>query len=301
MASAKIWLAETRPQFLLLTPVCVFAGIAASLYDDFSFHSLYFGLALIGGLFAHISVNVLNDYSDYKSGVDLKTVLTPFNGGSGILPSALMKPGEVLALGLASLAVVIAIGIYFITVYGFEILPIGIAGLIFASLYTPFITRLPATSEVAAGGGFALITLGTYFTQSGDYSVTSAFVTFLTFLLVANLLLINEIPDTEADRIGGRKHLPISLGTKAAARIYSVVIVLAYFVIIVGVAAEVLPILSLLGMLTLPFGLKAMMGSLKNHDDLENLVPSQSANILVVLVTPLLMSAGIIIDIYLIQ
>ncbi len=298
MASAKVWLAETRPQFLLLTPVCVFAGIAASLYDDVSFHGLYFALALIGGLCAHITVNVLNDYFDYKSGVDLKTVRTPFSGGSGILPSAAMKPGEVMALGLGSLAVVIGIGIYFITVYELAVLPIGIAGVIFASLYTPLIMKLPATSEVAAGGGFALITLGTYFTQSGTYSAASAVVTLVTFLLVANLLLINEIPDAEADRIGGRKHLPISFGTGAAAKIYSVVVVLAYAVIVVGVIIDVLPVLALLGLLTLPFGLKAMMGSLRNHNDIERLIPSLGANILMVLVTPLLMSVGIVIGTY---
>ena len=38
MATLKVWVAETRPQFLLLTPVCVFARIAASLYDGISFN-----------------------------------------------------------------------------------------------------------------------------------------------------------------------------------------------------------------------------------------------------------------------
>ncbi|MFO8102252.1 MAG: prenyltransferase [Dehalococcoidia bacterium] len=298
MAGAKIWLAETRPQFLLLVPVCVFAGIAAALYDGISFNGLYFALAFIGGLCAHITVNVLNDYFDYKTGVDLKTVRTPFSGGSGILPAALMKPGEVLVLGLGSLLVVLGIGIYFITVYGWEIIPIGIVGLICASLYTPFISRLPVTSEVAAGGGFALITLGVYFTQSGDYSVASAFVTMLTFLLVANLLLINEIPDTEADRSGGRRHIPINFGTGVAAKVYAMVLLVAYVLVIGAVAGGFLPLLALLALLTLPFGLKAALGSIKNHGNSGKLVSAQAANILVVLVTPLLMALGITLDVY---
>ncbi|MCP4613059.1 MAG: prenyltransferase, partial [Planctomycetes bacterium] len=126
MSTVKVWVAETRPQFLILAPICVFAGIATSLYDGISFHGLYFALALIGAICAHITVNVLNDYFDYKTGVDLKTTRTPFSGGSGILPSAAMKPNEVMLLGLVSLAIVIGIGIYFITVYGVDILPIGI-------------------------------------------------------------------------------------------------------------------------------------------------------------------------------
>ncbi|MBT4513367.1 MAG: prenyltransferase [Chloroflexi bacterium] len=298
MSTAKIWIAETRPQFLILTPICVFVGIAASLYDGISFHGLYFALALIGAICAHITVNVLNDYFDYKTGVDLKTTRTPFSGGSGILPSAAMKPNEVMLLGMVSLAIVIGIGTYFITVYGVDILPIGIAGVICASLYTPLIMRLPGASEIAAGAGFAFITLGTYFTQDGTYSSASAVVSTVTFLLVANLLLINEIPDTEADRLGKRKHIPIVLGTQAAARIYALINILAYITIIAGVISQAIPALALLGLLTIPLAIKAMKGAVKNHNDIENLVPSLGANILVVLVTPLLMSIGITIWAY---
>ncbi len=298
MATAKVWVVETRPQFLILTPVCVFAGVAASLYDGGSFHGLYFALAMIGAICAHITVNVLNDYFDYKSGVDLNTVRTPFSGGSGILPSLAIKPSEVLALGLGSLAIVIAIGIYFITVYGADILPIGIVGVLFAAVYTPVITKMPMSSEISAGAGFGLITLGTYFTQSGTYTAASAVVTTVVCLLVANLLLINELPDVEADRVGGRKHLPITYGTKVAGRVYGVVTVLAYSVIVGAVVASIMPALALLGLLTLPFGIKAIKGAIKSHDDIENLVPSLGANILVVLVTPLLMSVGIIIWAY---
>ena len=71
MTNVKVWIGETRPQFLLLTPVCVFAGLAAALYDDVSFHGLYFSLAFIGALCAHITVNVLNDYLNRALQVDI--------------------------------------------------------------------------------------------------------------------------------------------------------------------------------------------------------------------------------------
>jgi len=294
MATAKVWVAETRPQFLLLTPVCVFAGIAASIYDGNPFNGLYFALSFIGALCAHIAVNVLNDYFDYRSGVDLKTVRTPFSGGSGILPSAAMRPNEVLALGLGSLAVVIGIGIYFITVYGAAILPLGLAGVLFASLYTPLITRLPAASEFAAGG-FALMILGTYFTQAGTYSAAAAVSTILGWLLIANLLLLNEVPDAEADRMGGRRHLPILIGPRGAVIVYSGIVIASYGAIVGGVVTGALPVLALLGLLTLPFGIKAITGALKSYANIEKLIPALGANIIVVLATPLLMAAGVMI------
>ncbi|MDD5093209.1 MAG: prenyltransferase [Dehalococcoidia bacterium] len=294
MANVKILFAETRPQFLLLTPVCVFAGIAASLYDGNAFHGMSFVLAFIGALFAHITVNVLNDYFDYQSGVDLKTERTPFSGGSGMLPEGMLKPSDVLLLGLGSLAVVILIGIYFIAQYGWAMLPIGLVGVLLISLYTPIFTRIPAASEVAAGG-FGLLVLGTYFTQEGTYSAAAVVSTVVTGLLIANLLLLNEFPDAEADKVGGRKHLPITLGPSVAAKIYCGIVLLSYAVIIGGVIAEILPTPALLGLLTLPLGMKAMRGAIKNYKKIGELVPSLGMNVLVVLLTPFLMSVGVVI------
>ena len=81
MTGLKTWFAETRPHFLLLTPVCVFVGIAVAVYQSDSLKALHLALALLGALLAHISVNVLNDYFDYRSGIDLETRRTPFSGG----------------------------------------------------------------------------------------------------------------------------------------------------------------------------------------------------------------------------
>lgn len=289
----KIWLAETRPRFLLLTPVCVFAGLAVSFLEGHPFRPLYFVLALAGALCAHIAVNVLNDYFDYRRGIDLRTHRTPFSGGSGLLPTGQLPPQGVLLLGLASLGVVILIGVYFLLVYHWAILPIGLAGVILVTLYTPYLTRLPAVSEVAAGG-FALIVLGTYFTQSGTYSVAIALVTIMAGLLIANLLLLNEFPDVEADLSGGRRHLPIILGRRRAALAYCAVNVLAYGIILAGVLAQIMPWPALFGLVTLPLALKTMRGALNYYNHPENLIPSLGANVMVVLLTPLFLSLGLV-------
>lgn len=75
----KVWFAETRPQFLLLSVVLAFLGSSMAWYASglwsfrFSFHIGHALLAFLGLLLCHIGVNVLNDYFDYKSGIDLKT------------------------------------------------------------------------------------------------------------------------------------------------------------------------------------------------------------------------------------
>ena len=295
MAVFKTWILELRPQFLLLVPVCVFCGVAVSLYEGYPFNAVYFVLAFFGALFAHISVNVLNDYFDYKSGIDLKTHRTPFSGGSGVLPTGMLRPRNVLFLGLGSLAVTILIGIYFIYMMP-VILPVGLLGVLLVLIYTPYLTRLPGITELVGPGlGFGLMVLGTYVVQTEAYSAAAIAVAIVSGLLIADLLLLNEFPDVEADRFAGRKHIPIILNRGRAAGIYCLILVLVYALIVGAVVTEVLPIIALLGLATLPLGIKAIKGVLRSHSDRANLIPVMGMNVQVVLLTPLLMSTGILI------
>ena len=95
----KILFLDARPQFLILSVVLAFLGTSIAWYDGY-FHLGYAVLAFVGLLLAHISVNLLNDYFDYRSGVDLEVKRTPFSGGGGMLPAGLLKPTRVLLAGV---------------------------------------------------------------------------------------------------------------------------------------------------------------------------------------------------------
>ncbi len=282
----KVWFLETRPQFLILTPMCVLVGVAAAAYDGFDLQPLHVILTLIGALLAHISVNVLNDYFDYRSGIDLATKRTPFSGGSGILPAGLLKAQQVYLLGLASLIGVGAIGIYFTFEYGWTILPLGILGMVVIYLYTTHITKNPLLCAIAPGLGFGpLMVVGTYFTQTG--------------FLVSNLLLLNQFPDVEADKVASRRHIPIAFGRRFSARVYAVLMLATYVSLAAAVGFGVLPLTALIGLLTLPLAVKTVMGALKNYDDMEKLMPSLGMNIQVILLTTLLTGVGILLGLLL--
>ncbi|GAI10525.1 unnamed protein product, partial [marine sediment metagenome] len=204
----KIWFLETRPQFLLLSVVLAFLGTCLAWYNG-AFHLGYAVLAFVGLLLAHISINVLNDYFDYRSGIDLATKRTPFSGGSGILPAALLKPRQVFWLGMSSFLLAGAIGIYFVMVRGWFLLPLLLVGAICIFLYTPVITKL-GWPEWAPGVGMGTLpVLGAYFVQTGGYTLPAVIAAIPSGILVHNLLLLNEFPDTEADKGAGRRTLPI--------------------------------------------------------------------------------------------
>ncbi len=86
MTTFKYILGPMRLPFLILTPACVVLGLATAVWRSGEVSWFRFILALIGAVFAHISVNAFNEYFDLKTGLDYKTERTPFSGGSGTLP-----------------------------------------------------------------------------------------------------------------------------------------------------------------------------------------------------------------------
>jgi 1,4-dihydroxy-2-naphthoate octaprenyltransferase len=288
----KVWFLETRPQFLLLSVVLAFLGISIAWYDGY-FHLGYALLTFLGLLLCHISVNVLNDYFDYESGIDLETKRTPFSGGSGILPTARLKPKQVLWLGLGSLILAVPIGIYFVVTRGWDLLPLLIVGALCAVLYTPLIARL-GFPEWAPGVGLGILPiLGAYFIQTTAYTLPAVIAAIPSGILVHNLLLLNEFPDVEADKKAGRRTMPILIGKTRTWMVYSALTIAVYLWIIGWVAAGIMPLFALIALLTLPFAIKAIRGSQK-HEDMNQLVPAMANNVQVVLLTQLLLGIGYI-------
>ena len=288
----KVWFLETRPQFLFLSVVLAFLGTTIAWYDG-DFHLGYALLAFLGLLLCHISVNVLNDYFDYKSGIDLEAKRTPFSGGSGILPAALLKPRQVLWFGLVSLLLAVPIGVYFVLARGWALLPLLVVAALCTILYTPVLTRL-GWPEWAPGAGMgALPVLGVYFVQTADYTLPAVIAIIPSGILVHNLLLLNEFPDVEADKKAGRKTLPIVIGKSKAWIVYSILTLVVYVWITGWVLAGKMPEFSLIALLTLPLAIKAIQGARK-HDEMSQLVPAMSNNVLVVLLTQFLLGIGYI-------
>ncbi len=297
MLKAKIWLRQIRAPFLVLTPISVLVGVAVAVYEGYALNALYLALAFIGAMLAHIAVNLLNEYFDYKSGVDFKTLKTPFSGGSGVLVEGLLSPRNVYIVGLACVAAVVGIGAYFFTQHGALILPLGFAGIVLVYFYTTHLTRSPLVCAIAPGLGFGpLMVMGTYFALTGTYSLSAAMASMVPFFLVSNLLLLNQFPDVEADASVSRRHLPIAIGRKGAAQVYAVLLVGAYVVLVASVIAGVLPYTALFGLLTLPLGYVVVVGVRRYYDQLENLIPVMAKNVLLTLLLPLLMSIGIMVS-----
>ena len=297
MARVKTWLMEIRAPFLLVTLISVLVGVSVVVHEAHPINALYLALAFVGALLSHIAVNVFNEYFDYKSGVDFKTMKTPFSGGSGVLPAGLLNPRSVFILGVVCIAAIIAIGGYFIYAHGPLIIPVGVVGILTVYFYTTHMTRSPLLCAIAPGLGFGpLMVMGTYFALTGTYSLASGLASLVPAFLVSNLLLLNQFPDVEADASVSRRHFPITIGRGRSSVIYAALIFAAYLALIIPALLRVLPYLALLGLVTLPLGVLVVMGVRRYHDQIERLIPVMGRNVILTLLLPMLMAIGIIVS-----
>jgi 1,4-dihydroxy-2-naphthoate octaprenyltransferase len=250
---------------------------------------------MFGSILVHMTVNVINDYHDYVDGIDLNTQRTPFSGGSGVLPLNLLKPKQAFWFGTICLLIAMVIGVYFVMVKGWLLFPLLLIAGFSAYFYNVYLAKW-LIGEIFAGLNFGpLLILGSYYVQTGRYSWETLFASLAPGILTSNLLVLNEFPDREADRKGGRRHFVISLGKKDASYLFVALLTASYLCIIAGVLTKMMPLLTLIGLGTIGFGWKAAKGALKYYHNTHRLVPALGANVITILGTQALLTIGYVI------
>jgi len=282
-----------RAPFLLLPPTLVASGAAASAWDG-SFSWPHTAMALIGLVALHMAVNILNEWSDMRTGIDLNTERTPFSGGSGTLPAGGMGGRTALIFGLACAAIGLVVGVWFIPRIGTALIPIMVLGAICVLAYTDALTRI-GVGEIAAGFGLgAGPVVGTALVQDGSWSRAAIAASVPAFLMTFNLLLLNEFPDEEADREGGRKNLVLLLGRRPAALVYAVAAIATPICIAGSVVMGWLPALALLGAVPSLLLFKPLQWAFGDTDRPVP-IPALGANVAWNLATNTLIAVGLVV------
>lgn len=295
MMLIKVLLQAMRLPFLVLTPVCIYLGfgLASTSHPEINFNTLV--IVLIGAIAAHTSVNTLNEYHDFKSGLDLITEKTAFSGGSGALPNYPDAARSVLVVGLASLTVTIVIGIKFILDYGLHIMPIGLVGVMLIVAYTQWINRFPCLCLIAPGLGFGvLMVVGTYIVLSGGVSSSVCLISLVPFLLANNLLLLNQYPDIKADASVGRNTFPIAYGINNSNIVYAFFMITAYLLVMFFIYRGAVPKLGVIALVPMLFSSYSLIGAIKYKSKIGKHPKYMAANVVAAVFTPLLLGIAVI-------
>ncbi len=251
---AKLWLQAVRPFAYPASIIPLLLGTILAAAEG-SVNILLFLLVLIAGGLLHTGANLLNDYFDYVNGVD-----TPDSyGSSGVLVARLMQPRQILQGGLLALILVIPIGVYLVYLRGLPLLLLGIIGIAGAYFYTG---KPIAYKYLGLGVPFVfmlmgpLMVSGAYYVQTGSFSVTVLMVSLPVGCLVSAILYANEYRDVQHDQKLGIRSPSIILGRRRARYLYYLLLLGAYFIIILIVWQGKLGIGALSTLLTLPLAIR---------------------------------------------
>ncbi len=246
---AKRLFHATRPKFFPASVLPVVAGSAWGAYVGGAFDALSFALALIATVCVHAGANVLNDVGDESGGTDRQNTdrIYPYTGGSRFIQQGIMETAGMARLGMSLLAVAAVAGLALIALKGATVLAFGLAGVLLAVLYSLGPVRLAAIGlgELAVAVGLGVIpVVGAAWLQSGTIDSATVTLSVPISAWVAAILLINEVPDVNADRATGKRTLPVRLGNSGTAVLYIAIHVAALAAILHLTGTDQLPLLA---------------------------------------------------------
>ena len=292
----SVWLRIIRIRFLLASVIAVSLGLAINWWQTGNIEIFDAILIMCGVLSLHASVDLLNDYWDFKRGIDTATQRTKMSGGTGVLPEGLLKPKQVYAAGIIFLIAGAAIGAYFVFTDGI------IIGLILAfavlSVYF-YSTKIVdwGLAEIFIVIKGTMIVIGTCFIQTTQITESAILGGIVVGILSSFVLFITSFPDHDADKAKGRKTLVINLGKQKACTLFWVFPIIFYSVSIFAIIIGVFPIFCLIILSTIPLVIKFGKKLKQNYEKLDKLLPIMSSTLVFSRVTGILLVAGFLLDV----
>ncbi len=276
-------LRTTRLPFLSATFIPVLLGILIALRHG-SFDVWLALLTVVGASFAHLAINVTNDIFDTLSGADAANVNpTQFSGGSRVLLYDLLTPHQLITVALVLYAGAAAIGLLLVWLTGsLTLLGIGLAGIAVGVAYTapPLKLVYRGLGEIAVAVGFGpIMLLGAYVVQTGRLALEPFVVSITVGILVALILYVNEIPDRSGDAAAGKRTLPVRLAPDTVTGGYLVAALLAFAVIVLGVAGGLLPWPTLVALAAIPLALRIHTGIRAHYNSPYTLMAVMGSNV----------------------
>lgn len=255
--TVKRYLLATRPMFWPASILPVVVGTSWGAYVAGGVEVAALLLALAAIVCVHAGVNVLNDVCDDANGTDRDngTRVFPFTGGSRFIQNEVLSAKQMRRWSFVLLAIATAFGAALYALKGPLVLGFGLAGLALGVLYSlpPVALASRGLGETAVAIGFGVLpVVGAAWLQSGSMGWPVLVLSLSVSMWVANILLLNEVPDAIADAGAGKRTLVVRLGAPRSGTLYaSLSVIAAIAAFSFGIYAQLspwgfLPLLALL-------------------------------------------------------
>jgi 1,4-dihydroxy-2-naphthoate octaprenyltransferase len=217
-----------------LAPVLVGTGLAIA---DRKFDFWLFFCMLIASMLIQSGANMINEYMDYKRGLDHKGMV----GIAGTIVRDGIAPGVVLAAFWVTIFIAVMLGVYICAHTSWWVAVAGVISMVVMYFYSggPHPISYTPFGEITAGFFMGpVIVMISYFIESGHLARHVFWISLPIGLLIGAILLANNLRDYDHDVQGGRKTLPIILGKRGGAFLLGGSFILSYVMIILLVATR---------------------------------------------------------------
>lgn len=209
------WLIATRAAVFIMTAIAgALGGVLA--WRDGSFIAANFIACLAGLVFAHATNNLLNDYIDYRKGIDKDNYYRSLYGPQTI-EHGLFTVRQLFTYIAASGAVAAACGIYLVAVTDVNTLVLMALGAFFVLFYTWPLKYIGLGEPTVLLVWGPLMVGGAYYVTSGGRWEWSIALVALVYAAGPTTVLFGKHTDKiEQDRVKGVHTLPVIMGERAA-------------------------------------------------------------------------------------
>jgi 1,4-dihydroxy-2-naphthoate octaprenyltransferase len=257
-----VWMRALRLHFVMPSILPALLGGVIAWAHGYPVHLFHFVLVVIGVTVNHFGLNLVDDVLDYRHAVDLQKGEEKnfFTGGSGVLPEGLLEDTRMLKAAAVFFGLTVVIGIYLTYACGWPVLALGLFGMASSIFYTtpPIRFGYRGFGEAGLLVNFGpVIVLGSYYVQAGAFAWEPLIASLVPGWMMWSMIIINEIPDYETDRRGGKWNLVARFGRKTGSVLYAAGLVISYVVLAVAGMTKILSPYVLLGLLSMPIAVKS--------------------------------------------
>ncbi len=243
--------------FAGMLPYVLGQAVAFGLYKSPKWNCSLWGFA--GIFLVLVAVELFNEYFDAKEG-----------GDRIFSPNDTQIPAYFFPLGLFSLAIAFAIGVYLTLQTGWVILLFSFFGFLGAYFYVgpPIRWAYRGFGELTIALCYGpFMVLGSYYLQTKTIEFVPFFVSLVSGLSIFCLAILNEIPDYYQDMLVGKQNLVVRLGKQRAIVLLKLCLTGLFALLILGIIMKTIPLLAMFAVITLPWILKSIKTIENNYDN----------------------------------
>lgn len=296
-----VWLRAFRLHFVPPSILPAILGSVIAWSRLHIFDPMTFLLVVVAVTANHCGLNMIDDVFDFLQAVDRPGGMekNPYSGGSGVLTDGMLTVRQLFIGAIVCFAVTVAIGFYLTWYLGWVVFLLGVVGMASSLFYTmpPIKFGYRGFGELGLLVNFGpIIVLGSYYVQTGSMAWEPLLASLVLGFMMWSMLIINEIPDYEEDRLGGKWNLVARYGRRTGIRFYTAGLVAAYAILLIGILLNVTPYLTLLGFASLPLTIKSIHLLRVHHGDKMKLIPANIAMIRIHSITGICLITGYILS-----